>query len=75
MKHVIYIFFVVAAALIGLTSCESTKDKLVGSWRYAKTMTFDGNEISLMEWIIKKKMVRLHRLKLLLQPQKQNMTV
>ena len=48
MKHVIYIFFVVAAALIGLTSCESTKDKLVGSWRYAKTMTFDGNEISLM---------------------------
>ncbi len=48
MKHVIYIFFVVAAALMGLTSCESTKDKLVGSWRYAKTMTFDGNEISLM---------------------------
>lgn len=34
MKHVIYIFFVVAAALIGLTSCESTKDKLVGSWHY-----------------------------------------
>lgn len=48
MKHVIYIFFVVAAALIGLTACKTTKDKLVGSWRYAKTMTFDGNEISLM---------------------------
>lgn len=75
MKHVIYIFFVVAAALMGLTSCESTKDKLVGSWHYAKTMTFDGNEISLMGVDNQKKMVRLHRLKLLLQPQKQNMTV
>lgn len=75
MKHVIYIFFVVAAALIGLTACKTTKDKLVGSWRYAKTMTFDGNEISLMGVDNQKKMVRLHRLKLLLQPQKQYMTV
>lgn len=39
MKHVIYIFFVVAAALIGLTSCESTQDKLVGSWHYTGNET------------------------------------
>lgn len=39
MKHVIYIIFVVAAALIGLTSCESTKDKLVGSWHYTDNGT------------------------------------
>ncbi len=39
MKHVIYIFFVVAAALIGLTSCESTQDKLVGSWHYTGNVT------------------------------------
>lgn len=39
MKHVIYLFIVVAAALIGLTSCESTKDKLVGSWHYTSNET------------------------------------
>ena len=32
-------FFVVAAALIGLTSCESTKDKIVGSWHYTGNRT------------------------------------
>lgn len=47
MKHVIYIFFVVAAALMGLTSCESTKDKLVGSWHYTANKTTNGVEFTL----------------------------
>lgn len=47
MKHVIYIIFVVAATLIGLTSCESTKDKLVGSWHYTSNGTTNGVEITL----------------------------
>lgn len=48
MKHVIYIFFVVAAALMGLTSCESTKDKLVGSWHYTgNETTSSGGEMTL----------------------------
>lgn len=47
MKHIIYIFFVVAAALIGLTSCESTKDKLVGSWHYTgNETTSNGGEFT-----------------------------
>lgn len=50
MKHVIYIFFVVAAALIGLTSCESTKDKLVGSWHYTSNgTTSNGSEYTIDE--------------------------
>lgn len=50
MKNVIYIFFVMAAALIGLTSCESTKDKLVGSWHYTSNETSsDGNEHTIDE--------------------------
>lgn len=48
MKHVIYIFFVVAAALMGLTSCESTQDKLVGSWHCtANKTTSDGVEYTI----------------------------
>lgn len=48
MKHVIYIFFVVEAALMGLTSCESTKDKLVGSWHYTgNETTSSGGEMTL----------------------------
>lgn len=48
MKHVIYIFFVVAAALIGLTACESTQDKLVGSWHYTSNgTTSNGGEFTL----------------------------
>lgn len=39
MKNVIYLFIIVAAALMGLTSCESTKDKLVGSWHYTGNVT------------------------------------
>ena len=48
MRHVIYIFFVVAAVLlIGLTSCESTQDKLVGSWHYTgNATTSNGGEIT-----------------------------
>lgn len=50
MKHVIYIFFVVAATLIGLTACESTKDKLVGSWHYTSNgTTSNGSEFTIDE--------------------------
>lgn len=48
MKNKISLIIAIAVILLGLTACKTTKDKLVGSWRYAKTMTFDGNEISLM---------------------------
>lgn len=50
MKHIIYIFFVVAAALIGLTSCEYTQDKLVGSWHYTGNgTTSNGSEYTIDE--------------------------
>ena len=49
MKHVIYIIFVVAAALIGLTSCESTKDKIVGSWHCTSNGTTNGVEFTFDE--------------------------
>lgn len=48
MKNKISLIIAIAVILLGLTACKTTKDKLVGSWRYAKTMTIDGNEISLM---------------------------
>ena len=48
MKNKISLIIAIAVILLGLTACKTTKDKLVGSWRYAKTMTFYGNEISLM---------------------------
>lgn len=46
MKQKLHILFVIAVALLGLTACQkSTKDQLVGTWHYVKTMTIDGNTV------------------------------
>ena len=46
MKHVFYSFIAIVVALIGFTACQSTKDQVVGSWRYSKSMTTtDGAEV------------------------------
>lgn len=38
----------VAVILMGLTACQkSTKDQLVGTWRYSKTMSVDGGIVSI----------------------------
>lgn len=43
MKQKLHIFIAIAIILMGLTACQkSTKDQLVGTWHYAKTMTIDG---------------------------------
>ena len=47
IKHQLHLLLVIAAILTGLTACQkSTKDQLVGTWHYAKTMTVDGSDIS-----------------------------
>lgn len=44
MKLKLHILFAIAVILMGLTACQkSTKDQLVGTWHYVKTMTIDGN--------------------------------
>ena len=44
MKQKLHILTVIAVILMGLTACQkSTKDQLVGTWHYVKTMTIDGN--------------------------------
>lgn len=46
MKQKLHILFVIAVVLLGLTACQkSTKDQLVGTWHYVKTMTIDGNTV------------------------------
>ena len=46
MKQKLHILFVIAVALLGLTACQkSTKDQLVGTWHYVKTMTIDDNTV------------------------------
>ena len=46
MKQKLHILFVIAVVLLGLTACQkSTKDQLVGTWHYVKTMTIDDNTV------------------------------
>ena len=46
MKQKLHILFAIAVILMGLTACQkSTKDQLVGTWHYVKTMTIDGNTV------------------------------
>ena len=48
MNHVIYLFFIAVVILFGLTACQkSTKDQLVGTWHCSKTMTVDGETVSM----------------------------
>lgn len=48
MKHLLHNLLIIAAILLGLTACQnSTKEQLVGTWRYVKSMTVDGGELSL----------------------------
>lgn len=43
MKLKLHILFAIAVILMGLTACQkSTKDQLVGTWHYVKTITKDG---------------------------------
>lgn len=43
MRQKLHILFTIAVILMGLTACQkSTKDQLVGTWQYIKTMTLDG---------------------------------
>lgn len=47
MKQKLHILIAITVILLGLTACKkSTKDQLVGTWHYAKTMTFDGGTLS-----------------------------
>ena len=46
MKQKLQIVTAIVAILIGLTACQkTTKDQLVGTWHYVKTMTIDGNTV------------------------------
>ena len=46
MKQKLHILTVIAVILMGLTACQkSTKEQLVGTWHYVKTMTIDGNTV------------------------------
>lgn len=43
MKQKLHILIAIAVVMMGLTACQkSTKDQLVGTWHYVKTMTIDG---------------------------------
>lgn len=46
MKHVIYILSAIVVIFVGLTACQTTKGKLVGSWHYTKSMELnDGGQL------------------------------
>ncbi len=46
MKRKLHVLIAIAVILMGLTACKkSTKDQLVGTWHYVKTMTIDGGTV------------------------------
>ena len=44
MKKHLSILLVMAVALMGLSACQKTKDKLVGTWKYTEEETVKGDQ-------------------------------
>ncbi len=50
MKQKLQALFAIAVILFGLTACKkSTKDQLVGTWHFSKTMTYDNGITAYIE--------------------------